>query len=133
MTIKTLIADDAPLTLEMVRCALAKKEFYLDFANDGQEALDKINTQEYDLVITDIIMPKVEGIEVINEIVNVAPNTKIIAMTSEGQAGHTCFLTLAKTVGADATLKKPFKLGDLMSAIEKTGLLFPDDSEKSNI
>tara|TARA_B100001989_G_C24538007_1_gene465639 strand:- start:790 stop:1119 length:330 start_codon:yes stop_codon:yes gene_type:complete len=94
----------------------------VDCAKDGLEALNKIKNKHYDLLVTDIIMPKIEGIELIDMVIELAPNIKIIAMTAEGQAGHTSFLTLAETVGANASLKKPFTPSELLKTIEKTGL-----------
>ena len=75
-----------------------------------------------DLIITDIVMPTMDGIEVIRHLVakNVTP--KIIAVS--GQGGN--YLESAKEFGADATLTKPFRIADVLETVEK---LLASDSD----
>ena len=122
MAQKALIADDEEVTLLMIKKILQHNAFDVTTVMDGEAAINMARKNDYDLIITDISMPKVEGIEVIAEIVKISENTKIIAITSEGSAGYTSFLDLAETVGASASLKKPFTPTDLMDTISDIAL-----------
>jgi len=68
-------------------------------------------------VVIDIIMPDREGVETIIDIRARWPNTRIIAMSGGGRMDPDMFLNLAETFGADALLKKPFKLRDLLDLL----------------
>ncbi len=125
MSIKVLVADDDVVMLSMISTILEKHDFDITKVDDGAKAVEKALAQKFDLIITDIMMPEIEGIEVISEIVDKWPESKIIAISSEGRVGFTSFLKIAETVGATATLQKPFSPDVLLETIEslkiKTG------------
>ena len=73
--------------------------------------------EKIDLVITDLIMPEKEGIETINELRLDFPDIKIIAISGGGNIGADNYLSLAKNLGADMTLSKPFTRDDLTKAV----------------
>ena len=75
------------------------------------------NDNQIDLVITDIIMPKKEGIETIIEIKGICPDIKIIAMSGGGRNQPESYLRLAKKAGAPYTIQKPFKTSDLIEVV----------------
>ena len=117
MTKTVLIADDDQLIRDMVTKVLQKNGFVVTTASDGEEAVDTAIAHRFDIIITDIMMPIIEGIEVIAEIIGKWPDTKIIAISSESSAGRTSLLTLAETMGAATTLEKPFSAQQLMDTI----------------
>jgi YesN/AraC family two-component response regulator len=71
------------------------------------------------IVITDIIMPDKEGIEMITELKRDYPRIKIIAMSGGGRSGPQNYLEMAKHLGASRTLAKPFKHSDLIGAVQE--------------
>jgi YesN/AraC family two-component response regulator len=90
----------------------------LDAAN-GKVGLAMFRENEVDLVITDLIMPEKEGIEMIMELKSDFPDVKIIAMSGGAQMGPDGYLQLADALGAQRTLKKPISREDLLGAIEE--------------
>ena len=113
-----LLADDDKMTCKAISNFLSRHNYDVTTVNDGLEALECSKNCAYDYLITDIMMPEVEGIEVISEIIEHCPETKIIAISSDGIAGHSTLLTLAQTVGASATLQKPVTPDALIDVME---------------
>lgn len=101
---RVLIVDDNPLDLKLVS-SLIHNSFSVEtnLASNGTEALKLLSQKEFDLVITDIIMPQIEGIELINKIRNKNHSLNIIAISS----GRPFYLYLAKKLGIQAVFTKP--------------------------
>jgi YesN/AraC family two-component response regulator len=72
-----------------------------------------------DLVITDLIMPEKDGIEIIRELTTEFPNIKIIAISGGGLIGPTDYLDMAKMLGAHRTLSKPIGRGELVRTVKE--------------
>jgi CheY-like chemotaxis protein len=70
-----------------------------------------------EVLVTDIIMPGMEGIETIREIRREHPGIKVVAMSGGGAVGPRSYLQLARALGADITLRKPFAIADLLEAV----------------
>lgn len=71
-----------------------------------------------DIVITDILMPEKEGLETIQEFRRDFPDVKIIAMSGGGRVGTNDYLRVAELYGAGHVFKKPFRLANMLSAVE---------------
>lgn len=100
---------------------LLEKENYKVFETpDGNECVRLCRTESIDLIITDIIMPDMEGIELISLIRGEFPDIKIIAISGGGQIEPQSYLTLAEKLGADRTFSKPFKLDEIVAAVNST-------------
>lgn len=95
-------------------------------AADGQEALGHLGEKVFDVVITDIIMPNMAGLETIVDLRASHPGTRIIAMSGGGRIRSMEFLQTAARLGADLTLRKPFKMTTLVKAVQSL-LPLPDD------
>ena len=113
-----VIDDEAPLR-RFVTLALKKQGHSLSEAADGAEALRILAERPIDLVITDLMMPEIDGIETILELRRLYPATKIIAISGGGefQSGAD-FLRAAESLGADRTLAKPFQFKQLLPAVQ---------------
>jgi len=114
---KVLIVDDDEMVRLTVRTMLQHAGYQVEEASDGNEGLRALQQNEYDLIITDIIMPDCEGIEFIRGALEGHPNRRIVAMSGGGRIRNTEFLDLAKKCGAKAVLPKPFEPDELMSVI----------------
>lgn len=114
---RILIVDDEPAILAILDRMLRKLGHECLQAGNGREALRKLGESPVDLVITDLIMPDTEGIETIGVIRKRWPGTKIIAMSGGGRQSPTPYLAVAASLGADATLAKPFQMADLELAL----------------
>jgi YesN/AraC family two-component response regulator len=100
---KILVVDDNILMRKLILNLFNNKNYGLDEAENGSEGLDKIISSHYDLVITDIVMPQMEGLEMIRHAKRINPSLKIIAMTGV----DTLYLSLAKKFGVDFVFTKP--------------------------
>jgi CheY-like chemotaxis protein len=96
------------------------------FASDGREALQKIACVHFDMVVTDIVMPEMNGIELIGELRRRYPEIRIIAMSGGSERFRNYDgLTTARRLGAGACLDKPFMAEQLLDAVYQ---LSPDDA-----
>jgi len=111
-----LIEDDKMIR-ETLHKILEKMGHTVATATNGRDGLSVAGSADFDVVITDIIMPEIEGIEVIRTIKKRSPEMKIIAMSGGGRVGNTDFLKIAQSLGADATVYKPVTKKDFMSAL----------------
>jgi two-component system response regulator (stage 0 sporulation protein F) len=85
-------------------------------AKDGREALDLYQKHKADLLIMDLLMPEVDGLEATLQLTREYMDTKIIAMT--GAQGDRNFLDIARLFGAHRTFEKPFDLKEMLNAVE---------------
>ncbi len=114
---KALVVDDETVVRRITTSMLEAAGFSVEQANDGNQAMVALKTGQYDLLVTDIIMPNKEGIETIMEARKLRPDMKIVAMSGGGRIGNTQVLDIAKKAGADGTVGKPFKKEDLLKEI----------------
>ena len=112
-----LIIDDDESILGFLKERLMYEGFNVLIATDGIEGMKLFNDNQIDLVITDIIMPRKEGIETIIEMKETCPDINIIAMSGGGRNQPDSYLGLAKHAGAKYTFAKPFKTSDLVTAV----------------
>jgi CheY-like chemotaxis protein len=112
-----LVVDDDAVLSGLISRGLRGVGYTAAEAVDGNKAIRALEAARYDVVVIDIIMPDREGVETIIEIRARWPDTKIIAMSGGGRMDPDMFLNLAENFGADALLKKPFKLSDLLDLL----------------
>ena len=116
---KILIIDDEPYILLMLKKMLEKAGHVVSLASNGREGMDLFEKASADLVITDIIMPDKEGLELILEMKKKRPALKIIAMSGGGRISPESYLECAKHFGAEKVFQKPFRQKDLVSAVKE--------------
>jgi len=112
-----LLVDDHAEFLAVQRELLEDAGHTVVTASDGFKALAAVEARNFDLVITDIIMPGKEGIETIVELRRRYPLLKIIAMSGGGRVGAMSYLEMAEKLGAILTLEKPFNRAVLIEAV----------------
>ncbi len=118
MAQKALIIDDEDLSRALIDTALRKAGYITTLLKDGNEAEEAIRNDTYNLVVTDILMPGKEGIDVIEDLKLAHPDIKVIAVSGGGSVGHSSYLQLAQAYGADAVLQKPFTPTQLLDTIK---------------
>ena len=111
---KILVVDDEPDLLEQLRETLASQKYDVDTADEGESALDKLFDKVYDLVILDIMLPKVNGLEILREIRKAKIDTAVIMLTAKGTVEDKI---KGLDYGADDYLQKPFAIAELMARI----------------
>lgn len=111
-----MIVDDDALLRKHI--ALITSTFCSEVleAPDGAAALELLEQRPLALVITDLVMPRVEGVELIQSILECYPETAVLAISGGGRARDTFYLKMATRLGADAILQKPFRNEDLREA-----------------
>lgn len=114
-----LVIEDEEDIRQMI-CDILEDEGYETVqASNGVEGLLILRrSSDFAVIITDLLMPEKEGIETINEIRKDLPWIKILAISGGGILIPENYLNLAKAMGADATLCKPFGRKELLSAVE---------------
>lgn len=116
---KILVVDDDDLIRDLIYEILEPNGFQVILADNGNKALAILDSEEVDLIITDIIMPDKEGIETIIDIKKKLPKAKIIAMSGGGQLDANSYLNIAKRLGVKATISKPFDPAKLLQTIQQ--------------
>lgn len=117
---KILIVDDDQIILDVMDLWLKSKGHSISQAHDGDEALDLLHAEDFDLMITDLIMPRTEGIQLILEVRRTHKVMGIIAISSGGKKGSEKagnYLNAAEKLGADAILAKPLEQGILIRTV----------------
>lgn len=117
MTRILIIDDDAP-TLTLLRAILEQAGYEVLEAPNGKRGIALYRAEPADLIITDIVMPEQEGLDLIMELKRDVPQVKIIAMSGGGQDRDLGYLTSAKAFGALRTIAKPFRRRDVLDAVE---------------
>ena len=115
--IRILLVDDDQSFRPMLAETLSRLGHHVVTATNGDEALELFREDAIDLVITDLIMPEREGLDVIRTLRRRSPNVKIIAMSGGGRASPVTYLEIAKRLGAATVLAKPFSTQQLKAAI----------------
>jgi len=125
-----LVVDDEQVMREFLADVL--EDFNVVKAADGDEAIEKLKTDRYDLIITDMKMPRVSGEEVIKFAKETYPDSKIIVIS-----GYSSLFSVSNTLGYGvcAFLSKPFTIKQIRSEVEKSlglGVNGPDGLELGN-
>ncbi len=110
---RILVVDDNILMRKLIINLFHREDIAFDEACDGREGLDKLSEIQYDLIITDIVMPKMEGIEMIMEIKRRHPEMKIIAISG----GEPLYLYMAKKLGIQDVFTKPLNQQGFSAAV----------------
>src|SRR5258708_2474747 len=110
-----LIIDDDPDVRDVMKAALSAAGHQVREAENGVEGLSQVRKHPPALVVTDIVMPDKEGLEIIRELRRQVPNVAILAVSGAVRGAFN--LHLASQFGADAVLAKPFGFDDLVGAV----------------
>lgn len=110
------IDDNEPFRVSFSRILL-KQGYTVEQAGDGIEGLKKFRAAPADLVICDLIMPEMEGMETIQELLRIKPDLKIIAISGGGRVNPLDYLKIAQMMGASEKLAKPFSSDELLVVV----------------
>ena len=110
-----LLIDDDDQMQKLVKIDLEDAGYRFVSADNGKHGLRLLEHQEVDLILVDIFMPEMDGLELIPLLRKTRPATKIIAITAG--TGDKNFLDVAKLLGANAALEKPFGRQELLDAV----------------
>jgi DNA-binding response OmpR family regulator len=115
-----LVVDDDEAINTLLKEVLQFQGYTVVSASDGQQALELFNSTLPDLVITDIIMPKADGVELVMNIRNHQQHSqcKIIAISGGGRLDAGGYLDSVQILGADLVMEKPFDIAELEKNME---------------
>ena len=114
---RILVIDDENLVRLTIQAVLSAKGHAVSLAVNGRDGLDRLKKTEFDLIITDLIMPEMEGLETIMAIRKQSRQARILAISGGGRNQVGDFLDAAGKLGADVTLRKPFSNDELVDAV----------------
>jgi two-component system chemotaxis response regulator CheY len=115
---RILVIDDDAGVRETIRQTLDGHPYEVISAENGERGLSVCRSTPPDLVITDIVMPTMEGLQTIRELRRQRPALPIIAISAGSRGGRHDFLEIARQLGAWETLGKPFDPDELVARIE---------------
>ena len=114
--INILVAEDNKMNQMVLTMLLEESSIKLDFADDGQIAIDKFKTNKYDLILMDIQMPNVNGYEATVSIKSINPDIIIIGLSANAMEED---IKKASKAGMDDYLTKPIDLDKLYTTLHK--------------
>jgi len=114
--VKILVVDDSPTQLNMMRAPFEEKGYQVITASDGEEAVAMVETENPQLVVLDVIMPKLNGFQACRKIKMIRQDLPIIMLTSKNQKSDEFW---GKKQGADVYMTKPFDSEELFAAAVK--------------
>jgi len=113
-----LVVEDDDIMLKAIRNILNKDGFNVVTAKDGKEAFEMLDTAEYDIVITDLMLPYANGLEVVSRL-RTDQSKRNVGIIVVSSVGNEETITEAFRLGADDYLKKPIMAGELLLRIRK--------------
>lgn len=114
---RLLIVDDEISVRTILKQMLERGEFEVETASDGLEALEKLKIATFDLVISDINMPNMDGVALLKKVKQDYPSMPVIFITAFGRDK---IIIEAMKVGLLDFIEKPFRMDSVISTIEKT-------------
>ena len=120
MTARILLIEDDPDALLAIEILLSHLGYKVETARNGREGLKMFRANAPDLVLTDIIMPEVEGIETIIAMRQLRPDAKIVAMSGGGPMNRESLLDMTVKLGATDSLAKPFDDDQLAQVVARS-------------
>jgi DNA-binding response OmpR family regulator len=113
---KVLIAEDEPMLLKMMELRLKKEGYEVLTASDGLQAIALLEAEAPDLLVTDIMMPFVSGMELVGKVLERTPRIPVIVLSAMGQEN---VVLEAFSLGADDYMTKPFSPNELVIRVRK--------------
>lgn len=111
-----LIVEDDPILLNTIGAILAVRGYITTLARNGKEAIEKITNNKYDLVLTDLMLPYSNGLEVISQLNQETKKTPVIIISSSHSEES---IMDGFTIGADDYIRKPFSPSELILRITR--------------
>jgi CheY-like chemotaxis protein len=111
-----LVADDNEVAQRLCRRVLEKAGYTVLIAGDGQQAVDIALAQNPNLILMDVAMPTMDGLEAMRQIKSARPEMRVVIASAHSMASDRERFLAA---GADDVLSKPFRLGDLVAVVAR--------------
>lgn len=113
---RILVIDDDELLRRFIVALLERRNYSVESVDRGEAGIERAAAADFDLVVTDIVMPGTEGLETIKQIRRHKPDIKILAV-SGGGGSKGDYLHYAERLGANAALAKPFEPAEFLDVV----------------
>lgn len=114
-----LVIDDDPSLRELTRLILHRAGYEVETAIHGLDGLKQLNLRSFDLVVTDMMMPEMEGLGLLLECRRLHPGQRFLAVSGGMGRGVFDALPAAEALGAIESLQKPYKADELLAAVQR--------------
>ncbi|MBF0176032.1 MAG: response regulator [Magnetococcales bacterium] len=115
---RILVMDDDPVIRQLLLAILQEAGHEVRTASDGRAGMALYKTERPDVVITDLLMPELDGVGVIRELQSLEPNVRIVALSGGGRVlTAETSLDVARRLGACIMVAKPFTAQDVLDAV----------------
>ena len=111
-----MVVDDEPDLADAVAGSLRREGYAVDVSNNGQDALERLSINPYDLVLLDLAMPNMSGVEVFSSLKELKPESRVIFMT--GYSKDEFSDLLSDNEATTSVLSKPFPMQELKVSVE---------------
>ncbi len=125
---KLLLAEDTKDLNNAIKTVLEMEEHHVDAVFDGEQAMERILSEGYDVIILDIMMPKLNGIEVLTRLRDNSIRTPVLLLTAKAEVEDR---VLGLDSGADDYLTKPFAMKELLARVRALGRRGDDRGPKN--
>lgn len=112
---RILVVDDEKKIADSIKRGLEQERFVVDVAYDGEEGYDLASSENYDVIVLDVMMPKMDGFEVCKKLREDENHTAILMLTAKGEVEDK---VVGLSIGADDYLPKPFAFEELVARIK---------------
>jgi CheY-like chemotaxis protein len=116
MSMRILVVDDESFVRDLVQETLRARRYTTAAAASGEEALEILAREAFDIVVTDMVMPGMNGLELVKRVKRQWPRTRLVVLTGFPRTADISDLLLQ---GADDLLPKPFRAGDLVAVLQR--------------
>jgi len=121
---KILVVDDEESLRDMLVTVLEDEDYLVDSAENGVNALELLKSKKYDLLVTDLFMPKMNGFDLIRNCQLLYPETKIIMLCGggdelEAEHGQKSVKFKNQHISVDLFMKKPWRLNEFLTKLEE--------------
>ncbi len=114
---RIMIVDDEKIVLRAYEKELAGQDFSITAVSSGRDALEKAKQEKFDIVLIDLIMPGLSGIELCKEIKKIDTQTEVVLMSGYHEEMQKNWLDFIRAGGRDFFLRKPLSAGELKDTI----------------
>jgi DNA-binding response OmpR family regulator len=114
---RILIIEDNPMVVKSLEFKLSRDGYEIIVATDGRQAMEIIESEEFDLVITDLMLPFITGTQLIEHIKQVTPNVPVLVLSTATQED---IIMDAFNMGVDDFITKPFSPNELSLRVKRT-------------
>ncbi len=116
MTTRVMVVDDEEYVLDLLNRVLERQGYAVRAVDNGIDALEMLGEEPADIVITDVVMPDMDGFELLRKVKEVYPDTRVIVLTAYARKLNISDFLL---YGADEYIAKPFQVQELLTILAR--------------